>query len=116
MNAPVVIVAYNRPDSLARLLGSLARAWHPRKTRLIISVDGGAGNEQTVRVARDFDWAPGEKEIIVREKNLGLKEHVLACAGMAADFGAAIILEDDLYVSPFYYEYAMNAAAFYGGG
>ncbi len=115
MNVPVVIVAYNRPDSLARLLGSLARARHPRKTRLIISVDGGAGNEETVRVACDFDWKPGEKEIIVREKNLGLKDHVLACAGMAADFGAVIILEDDLYVSPFYYEYAMKAVSFYRG-
>jgi len=113
MNIPIVITAFNRPASLSRLLGSIARANYPKNVKLVISVDGGPGSEDTARIAREFQWTAGKKEVIVHERNLGLRDHVLSCGDMAVQFGAAIILEDDLYVSPWFYEYAMAAAFFY---
>ena len=36
---PIVVVAYNRIDSLKRILGSLLKAEYPMPAKLIISID-----------------------------------------------------------------------------
>jgi len=96
----LVVVAYNRPESLARLLGSLARAQYASSVSvpLIISVDGG-GDPRVSELAYGFGWPHGSKEVRCQAVNLGLREHVLACGRLALDYGAVAILEEDLYVS-----------------
>lgn len=110
----VVVVAYDRPGPLARLLASLARARYPEGTEvpLVISIDHG-GDPAVVETARDFPWPHGKKEVLPRPERMGLREHVLACGDLAERFGAVVLLEDDLYAAPGFHAYAAAALAAY---
>jgi uncharacterized protein Veg len=111
---PVIIVAaYNRPSSLTRLLDSLVKAIYDSDVTLVISIDK-SDSEDVVQVANNFDWNNGKKVIIKHNENLGLKKHILSCGNLTREYGSIILLEDDLYVSPFFYVYASNALEFYG--
>lgn len=109
----IVISAFNRPKSLARLLKSIAEAEYLRSDiNLVISIDGG-GDVETIRLANEFVWDYGQKEIIVHEVNLGLKEHICSCGNLSEKFGSIVMLEDDLLVSPQFYHYAETAISVY---
>lgn len=112
VNIPVVVAAYNRDTALERLLGSLQRARYLDPVKLIISVDGG-GPPEVVNVAERFVWVHGEKEVIVQKKNMGLRQHILFCGGLTSLYDGIVLLEDDLYVSPWFYHYAASAALQY---
>lgn len=110
---PIIIVAYNRPQSLARLLKSVDNADFPAKgVNLYISLDK-ASNSDCADLANNFDWKFGKKTVIEHEHSLGLFNHIMACGDLAAQLGGAIILEDDLFVSPAFYDFAQKATAFY---
>ena len=117
MKPGIVVVAYNRPIALRRLLQSLqslvilpGEATVP----LVISIDAGGDQvAQVLAVAEQFAWTFGEKRIIVRERPYGLVKHVFACGDLVDEFGAIILLEDDLVVSPMAYRYAADALDFY---
>ncbi len=106
----IIVVAYNRVGSLLRLLDSLANAYYPEgvDVPLIISVDK-SGSTAVEDIARNFEWAHGEKTVRTHEANLGLKKHVLECGDISKDYDGVIILEDDLYVSPSFYMYTLEA-------
>lgn len=108
----VVVVTFNRPASLKRLLGSLASAHYPQEVQLIISIDGGADPE-TLSIAQDFRWDFGNKQVFPHDTNLGLRKHILSCGDLTADHDGVILLEDDLYVAPYFFEYALSAYQFY---
>lgn len=112
MDIPVIVAAYNRDTALERLLGSLLKASYEVPVRLIICIDGG-GPPEVVVVAERFVWPHGEKQVIVQEKNIGLRKHILFCGGLSSQHDGVILLEDDLYVSPWYYQYAQRAAQYY---
>ena len=104
-----MIIAYNRPGALERLLGSVERAAYPSEdVQLVISIDQG-GDPGVEKIARDFPFSHGQKRLIVRPEKMGLKRHVLACSALALEYGSVIVLEDDLYVSRDYYFYACAA-------
>lgn len=109
---PIVVVAFNRPKSLSRILKSLDGAKFDRNDiPLIISIDKG-DNADVLKVAEDFQWRYGEKIVIYQKENLKLRKHILKCGGYALEYGSVIILEDDLFVSPYFYEYTMKALKF----
>ena len=109
---PIVVVAYNRIESLKRILGSLLQAEHPDQgTELIISIDRG-DNADVLDYANAFSWPFGEKQVIYQEENLGLKRHILKCGGLTRAHDGIILLEDDLYVSPDFYRYALECYDF----
>jgi hypothetical protein len=113
MNNPVIVcVAFNRKKSLERLLKSLDNAKYEEKVKLIISIDRG-NNQDVLNYANEFQWKYGEKEIIYQEINLGLKKHILECGDLTEKYGSIILLEDDLYVSPYFYNYSKQAIEFY---
>ena len=60
---PIVVVAYNRMDSLKRILGSLLNAEYPAAAKLIISIDRG-DNADVLNFAEEFSWPFGEKQVI----------------------------------------------------
>ncbi|MCK4747327.1 MAG: glycosyltransferase, partial [Bacteroidales bacterium] len=110
----VVVVAYNRPRSLERILHSLKRIRNATDVKLVISIDNQAPDNYPVRdIATEFNWPHGEKEVIYQEARLGLRNHILQCAGLSQQYGSVIILEDDLYVSPYFYDYAVQALTYY---
>ncbi len=110
----IVVVAFDRPHALARLLGGLRTIRVPggADVRLVISIDDSVST--TMEVAHHFDWPFGTKRVIGRPTRLGLRAHVLACGDLTADYGSVVMLEDDLYVSPDAYRYARAATTFYG--
>jgi hypothetical protein len=115
MNPAIVINAYNRPHSLARLLRSIQAASYPVEDAipLVISLDDSKNHPDVAALAEGFNWTCGPKEIIRQEKRLGLKAHFYACGDLSDRYGAIIYLEDDLMVSPVFYPFASQALAFY---
>lgn len=110
----IVVVAYNRPHSLKRLLFSLKAARNITQAKLIISIDNQEPHNLDVKeIADSFEWPYGEKEVIYQEKRLGLRKHILQCGDLSEQYGSVIILEDDLYVSPYFYDYTIHALNFY---
>ena len=98
---------------MKQLLDSINQAWFPDNNRtLIISLDGGA-KENVIELVESFRFSHGNVEIIRREDNLGVKDHIITCADFALKFGSVIILEDDLVVGPSFYEFAMKALLHY---
>lgn len=114
MNKPaIVVITYDRASSLQRLLSSLVKAHYSQDdVTLIISVDK-CQDDSVVQTAKNYEWPHGNKNIIIRESRLGLKNHVLICGDLTKQFGSIIMLEDDLVVSPFFYDYALSTLAFY---
>ncbi len=106
----LVIPAFNRPDSLRRLLLNLNQAHFPASVRLHISLDP-SQDPETQKVAEEFEWE-GEKVVEVHPERLGLRRHLLYCGGLARKYGAVIVMEDDLMVAPHFYDYAVQALQF----
>lgn len=109
----IVVVAFNRQHSLERILRSLNQAHYPADTKLVISIDNNGKNENIADFANNFAWKHGKKEVIYHSKRLGLRNHVVSCGDLTYKYGSVIILEDDLFMSPCFYEYALEAMHFY---
>lgn len=110
----IVVVTCNRLSSLSRLLYSLENANYRDfdHIRLVISIDGG-GPKEVESIARDFVWNFGEKEVIVRKTNLGLRKHIIQCGNLTQQYGDIILLEDDIFVSPEFCSYTSQVLGFY---
>ena len=106
----IVVIAYNREKSLVRLLDSLTNAYYPEDidVPLIISVDK-SDNDAVGKIAKDYVWEHGDKTVQLHEENLGLRKHVLLCGDIVNQYDGIIVLEDDLFVSPSFYMYAIEA-------
>ena len=106
MNIGICIIAYNRVNSLKRVLQSIENAYYEDDSiTLVISID--KSNTCVVEeYAKAYEWKFGEKRIIVHPKNLGLRKHVLTCGNLLDEFDALIVLEDDICVAQNFYLYA----------
>jgi hypothetical protein len=109
----IVIAAYNRPASIRRILRSVNDAVYPHPVKLIISIDNNGQNQDVFEIASDFEWKHGQKQVIYHNARLGLRKHIISCGNLTSEYGSAIILEDDLFVSPYFYHYAIKALEFY---
>lgn len=104
----IVVVGYNRYKSLKRLLDSLQFAnYESNDIPLIISIDC-SGDERVYNLAKDFEWTHGSKYVNIETERLGLVKHIFQCAGLTEYFKAVILLEDDLFVSPYFYHYVLK--------
>jgi len=113
LDIPIAVIAYNRIKPLQRLLRSLVQAsYDDLVIKLYICIDGG-GNDEVIKLAHDFDWPFGVKQVIIQSKNLGLKEHVLRCGNLSQKHDGILILEDDMFVSPIFYQFAIKSCNFY---
>ncbi len=111
-NIAIVVVAYNRANSLARLLDMIQKAHYSIVVDLIISIDFGE-NQDVIDVAHSLEWKHGNKKIIQHQKNLGLKKHIISCGDIVKNYDAIVMLEDDLLVSKYYFDFAYDALQFY---
>lgn len=114
MKTAVVAVAYNRTDSLGRLLSSLEKASYPESVTLIISIDK-SDTDKVERMADSYHWPHGEKRVAKHEKNLGLRAHILSLGKYLDEFDAIIVLEDDVTVATSFYHYAKACVEKYYG-
>ena len=116
MKPAIVVIAYNRPRSIARLLDSINKAaYDVADIPLIISIDHASSeqNREVIEIANKFQWKYGEKRVVTHDQNLGLRKHVLSCGDLSEEFGSIIVLEDDLYVSPAFYRFSTQALSHY---
>ena len=117
MAPAIVIPAYNRPSTLARLLASIEAADYPPDLRvpLIISIDpeNGVPNQSVRTVAESFDWIQGPKEIILHAAHLGMLNNFLFCGNLTETYGSVIYLEDDLVLSPVFYHFVAEAHQYF---
>ena len=110
----IVLVGYNRPKSMERLINSVVSADYPYDDiTLVISIDQSDKSDEIERLVSDVEWVHGTKRIIRYPERQGLKQHILKCGDLSKVYGAVIILEDDLYVSPEFYRYTVQALMSY---
>ena len=117
MNPALVVIAYNRPEALNRLLASLDAAAYPEGgvVPLVISIDRGPSgvSQEVAAAAQAFEWRFGPKQVIEQPGHLGLVRHFRECGRLAQRFGGAVLLEDDLTVAPPFYGFASGALSCY---
>jgi len=117
MTPALVVITYDRPETLQRLLSSLDAAVYPEAVDvpLIVTIDHGEspGAMRVFELARDFDWRFGTKRIVKQPRHLGLVEHFQEAGRLSRDHDAIILLEDDLTVAPPFYSFASQALARY---
>lgn len=111
-NIAICCIAYNRINSLKRLLLSLEDAYYEDKVTLIISIDR-SNNDVVERFADEYYWKYGEKRVIKHVSNLGLRKHVLSCGDLLDEFDALVVLEDDITVAASFYTYVRQCVAKY---
>lgn len=105
-NVCIVAVGYNRPDSMKRLLESVGNGnFCGDKVDLFISIDKGQRQKEIVDIAEEFQWRYGEKKIRAFSERQGLRSHIIQCGDLTNDYGAVVILEDDITVSENFYAY-----------
>lgn len=110
----ICCIGYNRPDSMSRLLNSIALGvYEDRNIPLIISIDESNKSDEVEAVAQEFEWKYGEKTVLRYPQRLGLKEHCMRCGDLSLKYGALIFLEDDVVVAPGYYNYVKEAVNYY---
>lgn len=111
----VVIVAYNRPDSLQRVLASLQSAQPVGEpVDLLVSIDGSSSSEEMAARASQVSWKLGGFSVRRYKQNLGLRSHVIACGSMTTEYEAVIVLEDDLVVGSQFLDFARGCVDVYG--
>lgn len=111
----IVAVGYNRPYGMKRLLDSIGRAsFQCDDIPLIISIDESNRSDEVERVAREFEWEHGTKEIRRFPERQGLRKHIVQCGDYSEQYGGVIILEDDLVVAEDFYSYICSAHETYG--
>jgi Glycosyl transferase family 2 len=113
--APIALFIYNRPEHTRRTLAALAGNPLAIESDLIVYADGPKKPEHANNVERAralVREAAGFKSIslIEREANLGLARSIISgVTEVCESHGRAIVLEDDLVVSPGFLSY-MNCA------
>lgn len=119
----VIILTYNRPSSLLKLLESLnnlemdedrgmLEVWVDKSRDDIIDL-------KTLEIAKSFRWSGGRVKVVVQRKHKGLIGQWLNCwkpksknrkiDGEENDYEIGLILEDDLVVSPYAYRWLKGA-------
>ncbi len=118
--SPIAIFAYRRADHARRLLRSLLANPLALQSPITIYCDGPRGDADAAEVARARavvrERAPAHARIVERSANLGLAGSVIAgVSELVEAHGEAIVLEDDLELSPVALEYFNDALARYRG-
>lgn len=110
----IVVVGYNRIKSISRLLNSLLKGDYSRfnDVPLVISIDC-SGDEELYKYVEAFNWPFGEKYVRIQKERLGLKKHILSCGDLTEFFKGIILLEDDIYVTPNFYNYTCQVIDYY---
>ena len=118
----IIVLTFNRPRSLARLLRSLEAAHYdfPQnnpswKIRLEIRIDGGGGGDGDLvrNVARNFRFSHGTKRIVISDTNKGIMA-AWREAWSWRDRELFIVIEDDVEMSTLWYRALVNMWTAYG--
>jgi hypothetical protein len=111
----VALFTYNRPAHTDLALAALARCRRLGECRVHVFCDGPRSPEQAASVAASKRvverWTARLDAIVVEHgENLGLARSIVGGVGDLCDtYGRAIVVEDDLIVSPDFLDYMLQA-------
>lgn len=117
--SPVVLFVYNRFFHTQKLLRSLQAQAEARYTNLIIFSDAAKGDKDREEVTKVRDLIKNVKgfasvEIHYNETNKGLAGNVIeGVTKVLETYPSAIILEDDLYLAPYFLRWMNDAIRVY---
>jgi hypothetical protein len=117
--SPIIIFVYNRLHHLDRLFNSLQRNDLFKKSKVLIFSDGPKNQIDKDKIDKVRELLkerliPQNSEIIENDVNLGLSRNVIGGLNKTFQiFDRAIILEDDLELSPFFLNYMNDALNLY---
>lgn len=108
----IVIPVFKRLYSLKTLLASIEKAELPsQEVPLVFRSHKGAAPE-VLNYCEAFQWSYGAKTHIQDPEAIDLDENLRRCGDLTQVYDDIVILEDDSYVSPFFYSFAQQALAF----
>ena len=110
MDEPVILVVCRGDNmhGLQKLLFSFDQAKIPSGTMLYLSINGKATKE-TLKIAENWKWGFGKKEVVKRNKKLGHEEHILKASDEAAAKGNFFVFSDKDIVSPAFFQFGKAA-------
>lgn len=108
----VILVGYNRPESLKRLYNSVLNAKYNSAVDLIVSVDKSEAQNTVLNVINADKWDKGAVVFRTFKERQGLRNHILACGDMTESYDAVVVLEDDIVVSDSFLDYVFAAIKF----
>lgn len=117
--APVILLAYNRPQHTERAIASLLHNAEAGQTELFIYCDGAKTNEDQPMVNRVRELArqvEGFKAVhlVMRPHNMGLANNVIdSVTTVVNTYGRVIVVEDDLVVAPYFLQFMNDALTTY---
>ena len=110
----IVAVGYNRAESMRRLIDSVLRADYGTETvDLIISIDKSDNQDEVIKKIGNVDWKHGKFMVNRQEERLGLRKHILKCGNLTESYDALIMFEDDIVVSPCFFNYVKQTVDHY---
>ncbi|MEO3431125.1 hypothetical protein AAFN88_19880 [Pelagibius sp. CAU 1746] len=117
--APIALFVYRRPERAERLLASLSANAEAKLSDLVIYSDGAKSPEAELDVKKMRELVRGvtgfgSVTVVERERNLGLANSITdGVSALCGRHGRAIVLEEDLVVSPHFLGYMNDALARY---
>lgn len=115
MCTPIVIFAFNRPDSLVRLIESLKANVGYEHHDIFIFVDGPRNDEDQTKVDKVLEIAHRlTTNVTASPVNKGLGPSIIDGVNLIINkYGKAIVLEDDLVLMPGFLTYVEKALDMY---
>jgi hypothetical protein len=117
--APVALFAYRRAAHLERVIAGLKANPEAQETQLVVYCDGARDDASAADVARVRSFAraiTGFKsvELVERKANLGLARSIVdGVTALCERHGRVIVLEDDVWPTPFFLRYVNSALTRY---
>jgi hypothetical protein len=117
--APIVLFAYNRYETLVKVINSLKLNKLSKKTKLYIFSDGYKNSSDKIKILKVRSYLKsinGFKKIIIyeRKRNLGLSSNIInGVTKILSKHYKAIIIEDDILISKFFLQYMNRALNIY---
>ncbi|KAJ3212177.1 hypothetical protein HDU83_001188 [Entophlyctis luteolus] len=107
LDISIHVFAWRRAKSLKRLLSSLQEAEYGAERNIPLFIHLDFGSTVTVKeLASSFIWNFGEKKIVESPEKMGILKMMIHSWMPKTDSSLAIFLEDDVQVSPLYFQYA----------
>lgn len=117
--APIILLAYNRPEHVERAVASLLRNAEAAQSDLYIYCDGAKPGSDPAPVDRVREIARSvegfrEVHLVMRERNYGLAANVIDSVTQVVNtYGRVIVVEDDLVVAPYFLRFMNDALETY---
>lgn len=113
INTPVLIIAFNRPETTKFVIDRIREV---KPTKLYVAIDGPRIDverdkslcQKVVEITKDIDWDCSAKYLI-RETNLGCKHNVVrAISWVLENEDRLIVIEDDIVPTKSFFSFAQE--------